>query len=291
MVSAFLRSEEEFIRHLLAVQELVYTMIHAQSSDIDLMLVEDSESLEKFDERAWNEHPGFLGSIKSIVVEYLKVKRSRATGLSSEAKMAVRTYEILAVLAAKERAISELKGSQTHKDKFASIESCYNVFVKSCSQVFNVWERKLGSGILDEEGADFLKWRDKARDMFEQLPASAIGLTDDTLDTKPVDDLCEHLLQGTWKSYRFNHDRWVPLEEDEDTDCHVAFTSDREATSFELESLRSGNETSPASDPDGTLMQLTELTLRRLGVNQTIPNDSQASGPRELTFRSRTNTT
>jgi hypothetical protein len=88
MVSAFLRNEEEFIRHLLAVQELVYTMIHAQSSDIDLMLVEDSESLEKFDERAWNEHPGFLGSIKSIVVEYLKVKRSRATGLSSEAKMA-----------------------------------------------------------------------------------------------------------------------------------------------------------------------------------------------------------
>lgn len=266
-------------------------MIHAQSSDVDLMLVEDCESLEKFDERAWNEHPGFLGSIKSVVVEYLKVKRSRATGLSFEAKMAIRTYEILAVLAAKDLAISELQGQQSHKDRFALIESCYNVFVKSCSQVFNVWQMQLGSGICDEEGADFVKWRDEARDKFKQLLARVIGQTDDALDTKPVDGLCEHLLKGTWESYRFKHDRWVPLEEDEDADCHVAFTSDREATSFELESLRSGNETSPASDPDGTLIQLTELTLRRLGVNQTIPNDSQASGTREFTFRSRTTTT
>jgi hypothetical protein len=291
MVSAFLRDEEEFIRHLLAVQELVYTMIHAQSGDVDLMLVKDCESMDKFDARAWNEHLGLLGSIKSVLVENLKVKRSRATGLSFEAKMAMRTYEILAVLAAKELAISELQGQQSHKDRFALIESCHNVFLKSCSQIFKVWEMKLGSGIRDKEGADFVKWRDEARDKFKQLLAHVIGQNDDTLVTKPVDDLCEHLLKGTWKSYRFKHDRWVPLEEDEDTDCYVAFTNDREATSFELESLRSGNETSPPSDPNGTLLQLIELTLDRLGVNQTATNESQASGTMKLTFRSQTTTT
>jgi hypothetical protein len=291
MVSPFLRSEEEFIRHLLAVQELVYTLIHAQSGDVDLMLVEDCESLEKFDARAWDVHPGFLGSIKSVVVENLKVKRSRATGLSFEAKMAIRTYEILAVLAAKELAISELQGQQSHKDRSVSIDSCRNVFVKSCSQVFNFWEMKLGSGIRDTEGADFVKWRNEARDKFEQLLAGAIGQTDETLDTKPVDDLCEHLLKGTWEAYRFKHDCWVPLEKDEDPDCHDAFTSDREAISSELESLRSGNGTTPASDPNGTLMQLRELTIERLSVIQTAPNDSQASGTRALTIRSRTATT